>query len=134
MVIVCDDDHDDWLLIQDAWAHVAPTVELRYAKDGQALLDLLTTMATEDDTFPALVILDLNMPVLNGWDTLAAIKTSNELAHIPTIILTTSSNHGDRCLAIGIHAAGYFTKPPTYRELVEMTASFNTCWITTTHP
>ena len=55
MVIVCDDDHGDWLLVEDAWSTVAPTIELRPARSGQVLLDPLITMATEDDAFAALI-------------------------------------------------------------------------------
>jgi hypothetical protein len=73
MVVVCDDDEDDWLLIEDAWTHVAPNVELRYTQDRQALLDLLTTMATQDDTFPALV----QPCFLNAW-----ISTSSSCVNI----------------------------------------------------
>ena len=131
MVIVCDDDYDDWLLVEDAWSAVAPAVELRHAKDGQVLLDLLNTMATEDDTFPALILLDLNMPVLNGWDTLAAIKTNNESSHIPTVILTTSSIHGQVSAAFARGAAGCITKPSKYSELLDITQSLHTYWFTT---
>jgi CheY-like chemotaxis protein len=131
MVIFCDDDYDDWLLVKDAWSAVAPTVELRHASNGQVLLDLVTTMATDDDTFPALILLDLNMPVLNGWETLAAIKANDDLRQIPVVILTTSSLHGQRCAALAMHAAGCITKPSNYNELLDITQSLNTYWFTT---
>jgi CheY-like chemotaxis protein len=134
MVVVCDDDEDDWLLIEDAWTHVAPNVELRYTQDRQALLDLLTTMATQDDTFPALVLLDLNMPILNGWETLAAIKATDELQHIPIVIYTTSSIPGQRCAALAMNAAGCITKPADYRTLQNIMESLHTYWFTTNTP
>jgi CheY-like chemotaxis protein len=133
MVIFCDDDYDDWLLVKDAWSAVAPTVDLRHTNNGQVLLDLLTTMTTDDDTFPALVLHDLNMPVLNGWETLAAIEANDDLRRIPVVIFTTSSLHGQRCAALASGAAGCITKPSNYNELLDITQSLNTYWFTT-HP
>jgi CheY-like chemotaxis protein len=88
-------------------------------------------MATQDDTFSALVLLDRNMPVLNGWETLAVIKESDDLRYFPIVILTTSSIHGQKCSAIDMHAAGYFTKLADCRRLVDITEALNLCWVKT---
>ncbi len=88
-------------------------------------------MATEDDAFAALILLDLNMPVLNGWDTLAAVKANDELSHIPIVIFTTASVHGQTCAAFARGAAGCITKPSKYNTLLEVTQSLNTYWFTT---
>jgi CheY-like chemotaxis protein len=131
MVIVCDDDYDDWLLTEDAWSTLAPTIELRHANDGQVLLDLLYTLATEDDTFPALILLDLYMPALDGWDTLAAVKANDESSHIPIVIFTTASVHGQVSTAFARGAAGCITKPSSYNALLAVTESLHTYWFTT---
>ena len=72
----------------------------------------------QKDTLPSIILLDLNMPKVNGIELLAYLKSNDELKYIPVVILTTSSNYKDlkRCYEIGI--AGYVLKPLKYEEYV----------------
>ena len=76
------------------------------------------------NTIPQLIILDLNMPKLNGRQTLQWIKNQPELKHIPVIIYSTSLNpiEKDECLSLGAHA--YIIKPISYRESVSIAENF----------
>ena len=85
------------------------------AKNGEQALKILE----QKDEIPDIILLDLNMPKINGIEFLSILKESDELKHIPTIILTTSSNNKDllQCYKIGI--AGYIIKPLKYNDYAE---------------
>ena len=86
------------------------------AKNGEEALDFLY----KKDRLPDIILLDLNMPKINGIEFLTALKQDNELRYIPTIILTTSNNRRDvlECYKIGI--AGYIIKPLKFDDYVEL--------------
>lgn len=85
------------------------------ANNGEEALEILKTK----EIIPDIVILDLNMPKLNGIEFLTILKNDEVLKYIPSIILTTSSNHKDmlECYKIGI--AGYVLKPLKYEDYVD---------------
>jgi CheY-like chemotaxis protein len=85
------------------------------AKNGEEALKFLENSAN----IPDIILLDLNMPKINGIEFLRIIKASNELKHIPTIILTTSSNQKDllECYITGI--SGYILKPLKYEDYLK---------------
>ncbi|MDH3382383.1 MAG: response regulator [Flavobacteriaceae bacterium] len=86
------------------------------AKNGEEALNILN----KKDQLPDIILLDLNMPKLNGIEFLSVLKQDNELRYIPTIILTTSNNRKDilECYKIGI--AGYIIKPLKFEDYVEL--------------
>lgn len=85
------------------------------ANNGLEALDILKTK----EVIPDIIILDLNMPKLNGLEFLKILKANENLRYIPSIILSTSSNHKDllECFKAGI--AGYIVKPLKYEEYVD---------------
>ncbi|MBF4494519.1 response regulator [Flavobacterium sp. JLP] len=94
------------------------------ATNGEEALDILN----KKEIVPDIIILDLNMPKLNGIEFLNILKTDDVLKFIPAIILTTSNNHKDvmECYKIGI--AGYILKPLKYEEYVDRIAKLLTYW------
>jgi CheY-like chemotaxis protein len=124
------------LLIEDdtieviKFNRVLKTLELNHtvveAENGEDALKMLK----EKETIPDIVILDLNMPKLNGIEFLRILKNDNKLQHIPAIILTTSNNHTDilECYKIGI--AGYLLKPLRYEEYVDRIQKILAYWST----
>ncbi len=94
------------------------------ATNGEEALDILN----KKEIVPDIIILDLNMPKLNGIEFLNILKTDDALKFIPAIILTTSNNHKDvmECYKIGI--AGYILKPLKYEEYVDRIAKLLTYW------
>jgi len=84
------------------------------ANNGEDALNLLK----EKDNIPDIILLDLNMPKINGIEFLKILKNDNDLKYIPTIILTTSNNKKDllECFEIGI--AGYILKPLKYEDYI----------------
>lgn len=85
------------------------------AKNGEEALEVLE----QKDRLPDIILLDLNMPKINGIEFLSILKNNDTLRYIPTIVLTTSSNQKDllECYKIGI--AGYVMKPLKYEDYVE---------------
>jgi CheY-like chemotaxis protein len=85
------------------------------AKNGEDALKILE----DNSNFPDLILLDLNMPKINGIEFLTILKNSDDLKHIPTVILTTSDNHKDleECYRIGV--SGYILKPLKFEDYVE---------------
>jgi len=131
-VVVADDDRDDFAMIAEAWAEVDATVEVARAVDGQALIDLLLQMITADDTYPALVLLDLNMPGVDGWEALSTIKAHEELRAVPIVVFTTASASEFVCRSYHMQAAGFITKPASYQRLVSLISALSTYWFDTT--
>lgn len=97
---------------------------IQEAQDGEMALNILK----KKDRLPDIIILDLNMPKLNGVEFLRILKNDSTLKYIPTIILTTSNNRKDvlECFKIGV--AGYLIKPLKYDDYVIKLKSLLEYW------
>lgn len=117
MVLLAEDDEDDKEFIKLAFAKVAAKQRLHIADNGQEALNFLIPLKEND--LPCLIVLDLNMPVLNGLQTLEALKKIPKFQNIPIVILSTSDNYDDksRCLSKG--AIEYLVKPSSMNEIVK---------------
>ena len=111
IVLYADDDIDDKMWISEACKTVNESLELHFVENGRQVLQYLHT-----NDLPSLIVLDLNMPDLDGRQTLKAIKNHVEYQHLPVAIVTTSSSRLDREVCIRLGAALFLTKPDTYSE------------------
>jgi CheY-like chemotaxis protein len=121
MVYLVDDDIDDLELVQDALAMNSYEGPVSTILNGKALIDKLT--AKENTRRPDVILLDLNMPLKDGFETLEEIKGNPDLKNIPVIVLTASSKKEDeiRCFELGCNF--FYTKPTSmhdYKALVAM--------------
>ena len=109
LILLADDNPDDHTFIRDAFTYVNANVELKILDSGQELLQHLKFVRDED--LPSLIVLDYNMPKLNGAEVLKILLKEERYKHIPKIILSTSyfRVHIDHCIKIG--ANGYLIKP-----------------------
>jgi CheY-like chemotaxis protein len=107
-ILYADDDYDDRLLLRESMVTNGLQAELVYATNGQ---EAISYMEHTSGSLPSLVILDLNMPKMNGKETLRYLKKHPRYAQIPVIVLSTSDNKKemDYCTAQG--AVSYFVKP-----------------------
>ena len=114
MVFLVDDDSDDLEIIHEALVKNSYTGAVRTAENGQVLMKELAAYGRTQK--PDVIILDLNMPLKNGFQVLSEIRSNPELNTIPVAILTASSNHEDeiRCLKLG--CTFFFRKPHTLHE------------------
>lgn len=118
LIYLVDDDDDDRLLLREAFRHHPAPCILREFDDGRQVIDHLGVIIT--DEFPNLMLLDLNMPRMNGFDTLKAIREHREWKTIPVAILTTSDDPRDRQRSKELGADAYMVKPPNYAHLKEI--------------
>ncbi len=132
-ILMADDDEDDRLLTQDALAESRVLNELHFVEDGVELLEYLErTGKFEDKTLsprPGLILLDLNMPRMDGREALQAIKANPNLKGIPVVILTTSKQEEDMVKGYDLGAASYITKPVTFDGLVELMKTLGKYWV-----
>ena len=132
-ILMADDDEDDRLLTQDALAESRVLNELHFVEDGVELLEYLERKGKfEDKTLsprPGLILLDLNMPRMDGREALQAIKANPNLKGIPVVILTTSKQEEDMVKGYDLGAASYITKPVTFDGLVELMKTLGKYWV-----
>jgi len=113
-VLYADDDTDDKDWVSEACAAIDKTLSLIFVENGRQVLDYL--LKTGPDHFPALIVLDLNMPELDGRQTLRKLKTHPLYQQIPVAIVTTSTNRIDRDVCRQLGASLFLTKPDTHSE------------------
>ena len=111
-ILVVDDDDADALMISEALESSSTQAVIERVVDGQEALDYLRRKGRfADANRPDLILLDLNMPRMDGRETLAAIKTDEQLKAIPVVILTTSGAAPDIVASYQQRANAYVTKP-----------------------
>ena len=106
-VYLVEDDPDHALIIGRAIREHGPRTELRAVEDGEAALAALRA----DGTLPDLILLDVNLPGLSGFDLLHAVRADPRLARVPVVMLTSSELPSDVARAYELGASGYITKP-----------------------
>ncbi|WP_373494588.1 response regulator [Aquiflexum sp.] len=114
-ILLIDDDIDDQLFFQWAVAHIDPSVECVFANNGVEGIKKLAEMNLP----PNLVFLDLNMPLMNGFDCLRHIREKKMIPDVSVIIFSTSNNEKDIAKAKEFGAAGYLKKPNDTKILVK---------------
>ena len=114
-ILLVDDDSDDQLFFIDAIKELEPALECGIANNGVEALDLLKKVPPP----PSLIFLDLNMPLMNGFECLAKLKEINQYKEIPVIIFTTSNHPIDVERTISMGAKMFLTKPPDFEVLKE---------------
>ncbi|HEX2532614.1 MAG TPA: response regulator [Chitinophagaceae bacterium] len=117
-ILSVDDDADDRQMLRDALAMLDVPVQIREAQDGNDCLEQLHAYASEG-ALPCLVILDINMPRMDGRRTFQAIKSDPLLSSIPVVIFSTSTSPLDR-LFFTSRSAAYFVKPVSVKSLLEV--------------
>jgi len=130
LILVADDDPEDCLLVQDALEESRLCNELHFVHDGEELLDYLHQRGQYQDSAPrpGLVLLDLNMPKMDGREALESIKQSPKLRQIPVIVLTTSQAEEDIFRSYDLGVNSYITKPVTFESLVEVMKGLGKYW------
>lgn len=132
-ILVADDDPDDRLLIEEAFEENRVSNQVSFVEDGEELLDyLLRRGAWTDPTSsprPGLILLDLNMPRMDGREALRQIKADPALCKIPVVVLTTSKQEEDILRTYGLGVNSFITKPVTFDGLLRVTQVLTSYWI-----
>lgn len=130
-ILLVEDNPGDVRLTEEALKESKIAVNMRVASDG---LDALAMLRREGDyrelPLPDLILLDLNMPRMDGRELLHQIKSDEKLMRIPVVVLTTSAAEKDILQAYGLHANCYITKPVEFEQFMEIIKSIEGFWLT----
>jgi CheY-like chemotaxis protein len=117
-ILVVDDDPEDQLILLEYFRDAGTDHLVRFLDNGQKAIDYLHDSNNNNNniSLPKLIVLDLNMPVLNGTQTLLQIKRDVRFKYVPIIIYSTSDNETEKKRCISFGAVDYVVKPSTYEE------------------
>lgn len=130
-ILLVEDDRVDIMTTQRAFKELKIPNQLPTTGNGEEALEYLKDENTEK---PCLVLLDLNMPRMNGIEFLEIIKQDDNLKKIPVIILTTSNEEKDKIESFRLSVAGYMVKPIDYQQFVEVIKTIDIYWTTSELP
>ncbi len=133
-ILMADDDPDDRMLMKKALDQNQTPHHLRFVENGVDLTDYLPVRVNyleEKAIKPALILLDLNMPKMDGREALRLIKTDPELRRIPVVVLTTSKAEEDIFITYDLGVNSFISKPARFQELVEVTREIENYWFGT---
>ena len=123
-VVVVDDDADDLMLFEDAVIATRLANPLMFVADGMDLMHFLRAEGKHAgrarDHLPGLILLDLNMPRMDGWAVLRELQADPRLRSIPVIMFTTSSAPADVASAYALGVRAFISKPATFDALVDV--------------
>lgn len=122
IVVYADDDPDDIELVEESFRQFANNVEVKTFQNGSQALSYLRNLPDED-LLPCLIILDVNMPVLNGKETLVRLRQMEKYEGVPAVLFTTSSMPLDKAFAKH-YGAGFVTKPLGFKQMEIITKEF----------
>ena len=130
-VLLVEDSPGDVRLTRDAFRETNESIRLHVAVDGVEAMDFLKKRgAFADSPRPDFILLDLNIPKMDGREVLAQIKKDNDLKTIPTIILTTSDSEADIKKSYELQANCYLNKPVQLEDFENVVKSINDFWTT----
>lgn len=121
-IFYAEDDLDDLFIVKQAFDIYDGAVTILHANNGLEALEALQNLGNED-AMPCLILLDINMPGMDGRETLMRIKQDEKLKQIPAAMFSTSSSSLDREFAAKWNA-WFFTKPLVYSEMEKMVDTF----------
>jgi CheY-like chemotaxis protein len=116
IILYAEDDHDDFETVKDALAQLTSHYTLLRAKNG---LEVKSYLEEDSNAAPSLIVLDLNMPLMDGKETLQWLKQENQYQNIPVMVFTTSSREDDMKLCKD-NDCTFFRKPTLYRDLLHI--------------
>ena len=132
-ILMAEDDRDDRLITQKALEENRVANPLVVVENGEELLDYLHLKGKYShlgpSSKPCFILLDLNMPRMDGREALKQIKLDPDLRRIPVVILTTSKAEEDILRSYNTGANSYITKPVTFEGLVKVIKSLQNYWL-----
>lgn len=132
VILIADDDADDRLMAKEALEENRLANEIRFVVDGEDLLDYLHCRgkydAPDSAPRPGVILLDLNMPKMDGREALKEIKSDPELRQIPIVVLTTSQAEEDIYRTYDLGVNSFITKPVSFASLADMMKTLAKYW------
>jgi two-component system response regulator len=130
-VLLVEDDPGDVLMTREAFEEHKVANRLWVVADGVSALEFLRKEGEHAEApTPDLVLLDLNLPRMDGREVLAAVKEDPRLRHIPVVVLTTSEAEEDVLRSYSLHANAYVTKPVDFDRFIEVVRQIDDFFVT----
>ena len=124
-ILLVEDDEVDAMTVERAFSELKVTNKLVNKLDGKEALEYLRGNGSQK---PCVVLLDLNMPRMNGFEFLKVVKADDILKRIPVVVLTTSNSDQDIVESFNLSVAGYIVKPVDYKKFVEAMRIIDMYW------
>jgi CheY-like chemotaxis protein len=124
-ILLVEDDQVDTMTVIRALKEIHVTNPLVHLENGEEAVNYLRDPQKEK---PCIILLDLNMPIMNGIEFLHIVKNDSKLRCIPVVVLTTSEEQQDKVNSFNLGVAGYMAKPVDYRQFVEVMRSIDAYW------
>ena len=124
-ILLVEDDKVDVMTVKRACRDIKLTNPLTVTGNGEEALEYLRN---PDNERPCIILLDLNMPKMNGIEFLEEAKKDDDLKSIPVIVLTTSHEEQDRIASFNLGVAGYMLKPVNYQQFIEVVRTIDMYW------
>jgi len=121
-ILVVDDDTEDHMIIQEYFEDANYKDSIKFVMNGLEAINYLES--EKQGVLPRLIIMDLNMPIMNGTQTLVTIKRDAELKNIPVIIYSTSENETEKRKTLSLGALDYVVKPLSFEEGAKVVSKF----------
>lgn len=124
-ILLVEDDQVDVMTVKRALQEIRVTNPVVNLENGEEALHYLRDPGKVK---PCIILLDLNMPIMNGIEFLHVMKNDDLLKRTPVVVLTTSEEQQDKVSSFNLGVAGYIAKPVSYRQFVEIMRTFNSYW------
>jgi CheY-like chemotaxis protein len=124
-ILLVEDDQVDVMTVLRALKEIKVTNPVVNLENGEEALKYLRDPESEK---PCIILLDLNMPIMNGIEFLQVVKHEVLLKRIPVVVLTTSEEQQDKMNSFDLGVAGYMAKPVDYRQFVEVMRTIDAYW------
>lgn len=118
LILIGEDDIDDEEILEEIFLSIDPSIKLTFINDGQKLVSSLENETTKN--LPGLIILDYNMPHLNGAEILKCLQENEKVKNIPKIIWSTANAEGFKNICLQLGAYEYLVKPSRFSDLESM--------------
>lgn len=128
VVLLVEDNPDDVIMIREAFEQSLTPIQLYVVSNGDQAIKFVRRTDT-DALRPSLILLDLNLPIRNGLDVLAELKSDTEFLSIPIVVLTTSQAPNDIQQCYSLHANAYIIKPPDFDGYADVIKQVATCFL-----
>ncbi len=127
IILVAEDDPDDTLMLKDAFSEINQN-GVCFLSNGKLLLERVSKLEMML-TLPHLIVVDLNMPILDGRSVIKALKTNKNTEEIPLVVLSTTKSKEDIESIMKLGAAAFYTKPSSFSDLVEIARIITNKWV-----
>jgi len=124
-VLLVEDDDVDTMTVKRAFTELNITNPLICTVNGEEALEYLRD---PNNTRPCVILLDLNMPKMNGIEFMKIVKEDDDLKSLTIVVLTTSQDEHDKIESFNFSVAGYMIKPVDYKQFVEVIRTINIYW------